>query len=305
VNSGLSLLVRGSLRTRPTPSVNCIELGGPLFLQSRTHLDSLPVVFGCSRTDIFLPVSGVAQFASPLSLRPVTQTRSSLLLFGKARLRMTLLVLNSSTLEPFSSFKGLARMDLTAFVVGVMNSVSTPPLGSLAQLGLPPLTCGTSCLGSLSSVSDSATFEAPPSLRGASGSEFSPPAEACTNFGLFLLLHSSSHSIFLAFTLSGARLGPLPFALGSTHLEASTAPRSSCRVEAVLLVSGHSHAESPLSSRGSAWSMLPVPIPGCSHSDCTLASRGCAQLGALMPVLSEPRLGVSSPLCGFAYIDAS
>ena len=58
VNLGLSLLAKGSLRTRPTPSVNCIEFGAPLFLQSHTHLDSLPAVFGCSRTDIFLPVSG-------------------------------------------------------------------------------------------------------------------------------------------------------------------------------------------------------------------------------------------------------
>ena len=122
---------------------------------------------------------GVAQSGSSPSLRSVTQTRSSLLLFGNARLRMTLLVLNSSTLEPFSSFKGLARIGLAAFVAGVVNSVSTPPLRSLAQLDLAPLTCGTACLDSPSAVSDFATFEAPPSLRGASCSEFSPAAEAC------------------------------------------------------------------------------------------------------------------------------
>ena len=122
---------------------------------------------------------GVAQLGSAPSLRFVTRTRSSLLMFGNARLRMTLLVLNSSTLEPFSSFKGLARIGLAAFVAGVVNSVSTPPLRSLAQLELPSLTCGTASLGSPSAVSDSATFEAPPSLRGASCSEFSPAAEAC------------------------------------------------------------------------------------------------------------------------------
>ena len=132
---------------------------------------------------------GVAQLGSPPSLRFVTQSRSPLLLFGNARLRMTLLVLNSSTLEPFLSFKGLARIDLTAFVVGVMNSVSTPPLRSLAQLELPSLTCGTSCLGSLSSVPDSATFEAPPSLRGASCSEFSPSAEARLHVDVFKSMH--------------------------------------------------------------------------------------------------------------------
>ena len=58
VNSGLSPLAKGSLRARPTPSVNCIEVGTPLFLQSHTHLDSLPALCGCSRIDIFLAVSG-------------------------------------------------------------------------------------------------------------------------------------------------------------------------------------------------------------------------------------------------------
>ena len=58
VNSGLSSLAKGSLRARPTPSVNCIEVGTLLFLQSHTHLDSLPAVCGCSRINIFLAVSG-------------------------------------------------------------------------------------------------------------------------------------------------------------------------------------------------------------------------------------------------------
>ena len=40
----------------------------------------------------------------------------------------------------------------------------------------------------------------------------------------------------------------------------ATASRSSCRVEAVLLVSGHSHVKSPLYSRGADWSMSPTAV---------------------------------------------
>ena len=83
----------------------------------------------------------------------------------------------------------------------------------------------------------------------------------------------------------------------------TTASRSSCRVEAGFLVSSHSHSDSSLCSRGSACSMSPVAMTGCSHTDSSLALRSCAQFGSAMTVPSEPRLGVSSSMRDFAYIE--
>ena len=75
-------------------------------------------------------------------------------------------------------------------------------------------------------------------------------------------------------------------------------------MKAVLLVSGCSHVKSTLSSRGAAWSMSPIAMSGCSYSDY-VGVVGSAQFGPLMPMPSEPRLSVSSPLRAFAYIETA
>ena len=59
-------------------------------------------------------------------LRFVTRMRSSPLLFNNARLDMTLVVFNTSALEPFSPFKSIPRVGFAAFLAGVVNSFFIP-----------------------------------------------------------------------------------------------------------------------------------------------------------------------------------
>ena len=91
---------------------------------------------------------GVAQLGSSPSLRFLTQSRSPLLMFGNARLKIALLVLNSSTF----AFKGLAHATFEisrapgASVTDMRHVVSWFALNSVRLRHVPSTTFVAKCL---------------------------------------------------------------------------------------------------------------------------------------------------------------